>query len=138
MEIVNTRDTFTPRSTTGRLSVDGEDIGYVLEPTLNPTAKPHAIPEGRYEATIYQSPRLGYRVLLLHDVPGFSMIEMHIGNWPKDTLGCQLPGLTRGVDVVGNSAVAFHKIMMLVDAAIGRGEEVWYTVQSAPGVSSAA
>ena len=50
------------------------------------------IPDGTYPVTLYLSPKFGKTVLLLHDIPGHDMIEIHIGNRLDDTMGCILPG----------------------------------------------
>jgi len=68
------------------------------------------IPYGTYDISIYESPRHGM-VPLLHDVPGFSMVEIHKGNFPKDSLGCLLIGTSFSEDKVNNSRVAFLRLM---------------------------
>lgn len=80
------------------------------------------IPDGEYPVTVYQSPNKG-EVLLLHDVPGRSMIEIHIGNYATkhgdvgDILGCILPGTSYsdingdGILDITNSAKAMSEIM---------------------------
>lgn len=50
-----------------------------------------AIPAGEYPATKYESPKHG-RVLLLHDVPNRSYIEIHAGNFTSQIAGCILVG----------------------------------------------
>lgn len=57
--------------------------------TLEPANR---IPAGRYPVTKYQSPKFGFTVLLLHDVPGREAIEIHAGNFFTDSTGCILPG----------------------------------------------
>lgn len=49
------------------------------------------IPPGEYKATKYQSPKHG-EVLLLHNVPNRSMIEIHAGNYTRQIEGCILVG----------------------------------------------
>lgn len=49
------------------------------------------IPAGVYSGVIYESPKHG-EVILLEDVPGRSMIEMHAGNYTRQIKGCILPG----------------------------------------------
>lgn len=135
MELELVRDTFTANSTTGQLFVGGDFNCYILEPPVHdgPKVPGHtAIPEGRYEITLYDSPRLKRKVPLLHLVPGFQFIEIHPGNWPKDTQGCLLPGTHRRADMVEHSLVAMGKLMHLIDYAITvRHEQVWITVRSA-------
>jgi hypothetical protein len=106
-----TRDKFTQQSTSGQLFIDGEFECFTLEPvTRTDNIKPRAIPEGTYTLDIRFSPKHGRDVPHVEDVPGFSEIELHIGNFPKDTEGCCLLGLTRSPDFVGQSHGAFDKV----------------------------
>jgi len=49
------------------------------------------IPEGRYRAEFYNSPKHNL-VILLEDVPNRSMIEIHAGNYTRQIQGCILVG----------------------------------------------
>jgi len=109
-----TRDVFTDVSTSGILST-GEVSCFTLEP-----ARP--IPEGAYRCSMYNSPRLMREVILLHDVPGYSMIEIHPGNSANDTEGCILLGGLRGVDCVFLSVAAFDHVRGWAKHAIDHGE----------------
>jgi hypothetical protein len=79
--------------------------------TLEPK---NPIPAGTYPLTKYLRPN-GDTVYLLHDVPGFTYIEIHPGNTLSDTSGCIMPGLymgfINGVFAVLGSKLAFNKIM---------------------------
>ena len=74
------------------------------------------IPEGKYTWQKYMSPKHG-EVLLIHQVPNRSMIEIHKGNFTTDIEGCILPGDSHtdingdGVIDVTNSAVTLNKIL---------------------------
>jgi hypothetical protein len=106
-----TRDLFTQQSTSGQLFIDGEFHCFTLEPvTRTDNVKPRAIPEGIYPLDIRFSPKHGRDVPHVENVPGFSEIELHIGNFPRDTEGCCLLGLTRSADFVGQSHGAFDKV----------------------------
>lgn len=50
-----------------------------------------AIPAGSYPATVRDDGDKGWR-LELKDVPGRTLVDVHIGNWPKDSIGCILLG----------------------------------------------
>ena len=113
------RDAFTEKSTMGTLSVDG---GYFCE-TLEDRTRAKGvkipgetcIPEGLYQIELITSPKRGYLVPLLIDVPMFSAIEIHIGNTPEDTRGCILVARARGIDRIIDSTSTFHHLMTLLD-----------------------
>jgi hypothetical protein len=46
------------------------------------------IPEGTYTCIRYMSPKHGYEVFMLKDVPGHDHCEIHIANYMKDVIGC--------------------------------------------------
>ena len=128
------RDVWTARSTTGRLLVDGLPFGFVLEDPdrgldasmpigtiqlrkiAGVTAIPTSPPEG-YEVAWKWSQKHGADVPWLLNVPGFQAIEIHAGNRPADTLGCQLPGLHRAADIVLDSRVACEWLYPRIKAA---------------------
>ena len=111
------RDLFTSLSSGGRLAIDGLPFCYTLEPPRipMPTAiKPRAIPSGiKYKLTIRWSLEHNCPVPHVEDVPGFTAVEIHIGNFPGDSLACTLVGKTRGPqpNYIGLSAVAFTHLM---------------------------
>lgn len=65
---------------------------------------------GTYRVTKFDSPTKGH-VFLLHDVPGHTMIEMHIGNTEKDVRGCIAVGTYKSDAGIGASAVALALMM---------------------------
>lgn len=123
-EIKVIRFKFTDQSTISELYLNGTLLGYTLEDkdrgldnnmSLEEIKKVKvfgvtAIPVGVYPITLYNSPKHGY-VPLLHNVKGFDMIEIHSGNFPKDSLGCLLVGSSFGQDVVKNSKATMKKLM---------------------------
>ena len=119
MNIVIRRLWLSEKSTIGKLFLDGKEECFTLEPILrNDQVKPRAIPAGSYDLTIRYSPK--HRRLIPHveHVPGFSEIEIHIGNKPADTEGCCLVGKVRGPqpDWIGESTLAFNELFAkLVD-----------------------
>lgn len=102
---------------------------FSLEPSIL-AAKP-CIPEGTYKLKKYFSTKFCENVLLLEDVPGRSYIEIHVGNYVRQTRGCILPGryfkITDKENFVGESRLAFSKIMKAFEED-GEGEiEIsWY------------
>jgi hypothetical protein len=69
------------------------EIGATLELPWRANQKDiSAIPAGSYPATIREDGDLGWRIEL-SQVPGHrENIEMHLGNWPKNSTGCILLG----------------------------------------------
>jgi len=106
------RDTFTADSTTGMMYVDGAYLCFTLEPHWDQSqGKPYCIPNGTYAADLEFSEKNGFITPRLTDVPGFTDIEIHPGNEPKDTLGCCLVGYTRSTNFVGASRAAFADLL---------------------------
>ena len=87
-----------------------------------------AIPEGRYRVLITKSYRFQRWLPILLDVPGFSGVRLHSGNYPSDSQGCILTGFNRKKGMVVNSRSALQMVMLEITAAIDRGEEVWITM----------
>lgn len=54
----------------------------------------HAIPAERYKLEFHWSHKRQAMSIFVMDVPGFTAIEIHIGNYPSDTHGCILLGKT--------------------------------------------
>jgi len=68
--------------------------------------KNYPIPNGRYLATFYESPHNG-KVLLLHNVPNHSYVEIHPANEAKQLRGCAAPctSIFRGKGQFSNVAL---------------------------------
>lgn len=110
------RHTKTEHSTIGTLTIEGRSFQcYTLEPvTRTDDVKPRAIPAGRYPLVLSWSPKHGRVIPHVENVPGFEEIEIHIGNYPKDTEGCTLVGTGWSEDMVGGSHGAFDKLFNLL------------------------
>ncbi len=123
------RQIFSPYSTIGELFIDGVHQAYTLEPvSTEEDIKPRAIPEGIYTLTNRFSPKHDMTVPHVENVPGFDEVEIHPGNFPKDTLACLLVGETRSTDFVGGSKMAFHDLMAVkLVPAWERGEAITIT-----------
>lgn len=105
MKLTVTRNLVMPLSTAGMLDVDGIFQCYTLEP-----ARP--IPAGVYDIRLLFSPKFNCITPHVMDVPGFTAIEIHCGNYPTDTEGCLLVGETHPEpDFIGNSREAFMALM---------------------------
>lgn len=144
MDLLVNRTTRTPNSTIGQFSVNENFFSYCLEPTdrgltsdmtLEQIASikvqnQTCIPTGTYSVTSYISPKHNNtRVPLLENVPGFGYVEIHAGNYPKDTDACLLLGNTEGVDYVGNSVVTINQFYSLFFDALDSGEAISITYQ---------
>ncbi len=75
------------------------------------------IPAGVYTCERYKSPKHGYDVFRLLDVPGSDYDEIHIGNYNSDSDGCILIG-SRIISpddpvAITGSKIAFTKFMLL-------------------------
>jgi hypothetical protein len=121
IELQVRRDTYTDNSTIGELSVNGEFFCYTLEPRKDQSkGKPYAIPSGVYPVLLILSPHFGFVTPHLQDTPGFTEIEIHPGDFPKDTIGCTVVGAEKGVDAVWNSRATFEALMRLIsDVTLG-------------------
>jgi hypothetical protein len=73
-----------------------------------------AIPTGQYQFIITMSPKFGFDVPLLLDVPGRTEIEWHPGDFPYDTEGCLCVGINNIVGRLTNSDITFNKLMNLL------------------------
>jgi hypothetical protein len=134
MNITVNRMWITPNSTCGKMDIDGVFFCYTLEP-----AKP--IPIGTYPVTMQESPHFtalmaesedmarafsdlfpSSHVITPHvqDVPGFTEIEIHPGNYPKDTHGCCLVGEGHQDDMVTFSDAAFHSLIVRIGNEPGK------------------
>lgn len=137
MELLLQRHISTARSTTGELFVDGMFQCYTLEDVVRPEGEKiygeTAIPAGRYRVGITWSPRFQRNMPLLNDVPGFEGVRIHPGNKPEDTEGCILVGHALEQDWVGGSRAAYVELYDKLIKVQMLGEEVWLTIQNAPG-----
>jgi hypothetical protein len=109
-----------PRSATailGDLSIAGGHVCYTLE---RPGVE---IPAGTYPVTLYFSPHFGRLMPLLEGVPGRSYIEIHFGNYPRQSDGCILVGESQNVaagDVLQSDA-AFAALFPLIEQTVYAG-----------------
>jgi hypothetical protein len=125
MKLEVKRQWFTNSSTVGELFVDGVHFCYTLEPpTRDDEIKPRAIPVGTYDVRIGWSPTHHRLIPMVGGVPGFTGVEIHIGNYPRDTEGCLLVGRTKDEDEVGESTPTFCRLFSLLSEAEARAEEI--------------
>ena len=126
--------------TFGRLEdEENAQVCVTLElPWLGNAHSVSCIPAGTYPAHRYLSPKRGYEVFMLDDVPLRSSIELHIGNTAHDTDGCVLlgtaAGLLNGQRGITGSGDAFRKFMNL---CAGEQNIVVHIVDPAPPAEAA-
>ena len=106
------REWFTDKSTCGNLYLDDVWFCYTLEPRKDQSlGKPYCIPTGTYSFILQYSPRFKMTTPHLLDVPGFTNIEIHPGNYPIDTEGCLLVGSEHQENMVTGSRSTFDKLI---------------------------
>ena len=90
IEMLVTRKWYSDTSSCGMLDIDGVFYCYTLERQLfkDGMVKPYAIPEGRYQVLLLDSPHFQMVVPHLQNVEGFDEIEIHPANFPSDLKGC--------------------------------------------------
>lgn len=126
--------------TIGRVYVDGYLFSNSLEDPVADYTKSNwkvagktAIPPGIYKVEMRYSPkfskRFGGRLMpYLCSVPQFSGVLFHSGNTTNDTAGCILVGVNSSVGRLTNSYATMVKLLDKLDAACGRGEELWCNI----------
>lgn len=108
------RHTLKPTSTLGDLYIDGEFFCRTLERpdvAVEGASHPVCIPLGTYEGSITYFPHMKTDAPLLSGTEPRTGIFIHVGNYPKDSEGCILVGLSQSRDFVGNSRDAFERLM---------------------------
>lgn len=126
MKLTLTPDTVTSVSTISKLDIAGAFECYVLEP-------PNPIPPGTYEILLQHSERFGRIMPFLQNVPGHTAIEIHYGNTVANTRDCLLVGVTKGVDFVGESGIAFEALFAKLEKELTNTIEI-RRVSAAPKV----
>ena len=116
------RESFTSKSTEGKLFCNGEFVCYTLEDKdrfleegINEKVYGEtAIPRGTYEVVLSRSNRFKKILPEVLEVPGYTGVRIHSGNKPEDSEGCILVGLKNDKvddDWVGSSKLALEKLM---------------------------
>jgi hypothetical protein len=113
IKLVVIRDVFTDASVTSEILLDGTQRWYGLEPPNRPV-KPCCIPPGTFKVVLAQSKHFDMIVPVVLEVPNFTGVEIHPGNFPRNTLACLLIGEARGPDDVTQSRAAFDELMAVL------------------------
>lgn len=143
MELTLVRTQKTELSTISHLLIEDKHECFVIEDTdrgltqdmpLEQIIKQKifgktAIPSGRYQIKITFSVRFKRLLPELLKVPAYEGIRIHIGNYPRDTEGCLLPGVTPSKDCVLNSKTAFTNLYKKL-LSVPKNEEIWITIKS--------
>lgn len=74
----------------------------------------HLIPKGNYRLSIYKSPKFKVRVIRVEGVFNRADIEIHPGNFKKDSQGCLLIGLSHTDRSVVASQAALRRLLPLL------------------------
>jgi hypothetical protein len=139
MEIKVVRSVFNPKSTLGKLYLDGKFFAYTCEDTdrklkgncSKKIKNETAIDAGRYEVVLTFSNRFQKYLPLLLGVPCFEAIRIHGGNTAANSEGCILIGAESDMqNRIWNCA---SKVTGLVAAikAVERKEKTFITVENA-------
>lgn len=130
MKLTLQRLHFTQKSTCGELTIDDsrEIFCHTLELPVRDGLPGSAIPPGEYKIELAPSPKFlssrdpwvqkyAYRMPHIIGIPKRSLIMFHWGNYPVDTDGCILVGLTHDLDTLGESRKAFESFFDTIEAA---------------------
>lgn len=125
MKLTLIRDTYTSKSTIGRLFIDGVEFCYTLEDVVRAKGVKvygeTAIPEGNYSVTLSYSNRFKQVMPLVYNQEDLSVqdgegvrfdgIRIHWGNKAEHSHGCILVGSSKAVDFVGNSKKTYKELL---------------------------
>ena len=87
------------------------------------------IPEGKYQVVITFSNRFKRKMPLLLDVPNFTGIRIHSGNYANDTEGCILIGHRLLTNGVADSREAYDEFFRHLKKLL-ETEEVWLDIHN--------
>lgn len=110
----------TGRSIAGTIEVSSDRTsmsfsGFTMENSrAGPDGTKGPVPAGTYNATV-RSDHKPHR-LELHQVPGYSNIQIHNGNYPRNFKGCFGAGTSHSEDFLGNTLSAMQQINDIVNA----------------------
>lgn len=127
--------TMLERVTFGDLYVyDGTTEGwqcFTLEDAVRAVKIKHktAIPFGRFELSLYNSPKFGPDTLHLLHVPNFEYVHIHSGTTEEDTDGCILVGAKREGAHIYESKLALAALKHLVVPELQAGRGVYITIE---------
>ncbi len=130
MKFYLTRTQYKKDRTLGTLtfrSTDGPIVLYTLEPPQR-VQKPRTIPAGIYVVEVLMPRGTDQPRLRLRAVEGFSNVYLEVGNFPRDTKGCILVGLSAEGEELRGSRKAFQ---ILLDS-LGTSQDFMLIVTDTP------
>ena len=135
-------------STLGMLFIDGEFQCFTMEDEHRTKKVKHEtrIPEGIYQLGIREEggfhekykerfPGVHQGMVEILDVPNFSFILLHIGNWEYQTSGCILCGNTAKQNVTGDgmvmeSKLAYLRVYPIIIKELKKGRKVFLNIET--------
>ena len=149
MELINTRIASDNESTLGLLTINGKKFSFVIEDEQRDikVKGETRIPAGKYLVKFRKEltpltkkyrakyPWFTYHLELI-DVPNFSYVYIHIGNFESSIDACQVVGNKAGFDSNNHfrnfeSVASFRRLYLEVCEAIEDGEDVTYEIVNA-------
>lgn len=123
MELTVKRGQSIGEALPGELSLDGTHFLWTLERVAV------AIPVGRYQLAIHDSPHFQRQMPELLNVPGRDDILLHWGNYPENSEGCILVGESQDGKTgdIFNTRAAFDTLWRTIQPLLAEG--VWLTVE---------
>ena len=146
MELVNRRILHNDQSTLGLLYINSKPFCFVIEdePRTKKVKGETRIPAGRYKLGLQMAETpltIEYRKkfpwfkhhIELMDVPNFTGIYIHVGNYEHDTDGCQIIGLDATITPEGNfanmrSTSAFTALYQELYSLLAKGANIHYNI----------
>lgn len=111
-EITIERKLSSTTCTMGYMSVDKKIICYSLElPWVDNLKNISCVPIGSYNGILRYDKKDGWRIQL-DNVPNRDAVQIHIGNYTKNTRGCVLVGLDAKIEdcAIQQSNLAYEKL----------------------------
>src|ERR1700693_4777297 len=110
MRMVPQRQTENSVCTMGEITIAGNFAAWSLEqPGPQFPSGFHRVEAGIFPIKLYESPHFGRLMPLLVDPP-HEWIEIHWGNWPRNSHGCILVGTMRGENILYNTREKFDEL----------------------------
>ena len=130
------RTIFTEKTNSGILRINGQWFCFTLEDVARPWGVKipgkTCIPDGDYKVVLDFSPRFKKVMPHILDVPLFTGVRIHCGNFEEDTDGCILVGCDRTPDHVWRSRDAFNALMTQLEITNRNHNPISLSIVNAP------